>query len=196
MRRKGQEKRQSLIDATGTLLRSCPIAQLRAADIAREAGTSLPNFYLYFDGVIDAVLAAVQQVLIGDERVVSLVEVAWPADEIDAYAKAFVSAYMTHWRDHAPLLRVRSTLVAEGEPQFIKSEEDASLPLLNALTATLADARPDIDHPPSAAGVLLAMLDRIAGYLPGVSHAFGVTPERLTNAAATIVADTVRGERR
>lgn len=193
MHRKGQEKRQRLIDATGTLLRTRLVAQLRAADIARAAGTSLPNFYLYFDGVIDSVLAAVQQVPMGDERIVGLVAAEWPVDEVDARAREFVFSYISYWHEHAPLLRARSMLVAEGEPRFLKAEEDASLPLLLALSTKLERARPDIEHAPSTAGVLIAMLDRLAGYLPGGSTAFGVTPERLIDAAALVVADTVRG---
>ncbi|CAG4895681.1 hypothetical protein R52603_02038 [Paraburkholderia saeva] len=193
MRRKGQEKRQRLVEATGNLLRTCPLAQLRAADIARDAGTSLPNFYLYFDDVVDAVLATVQQVLMGDDHIVGLLDAAWPSDEIDARALEFVSAYLAYWREHAPLLRVRSMLVAEGEPRFAKAEEDASLPLLRALSVKLAHARPDIDHALSAAGVMLAMLDRLAAYVPGGSNAFGVTPERLIEAAARVLADTLRG---
>lgn len=193
MRRKGQEKRQRLIDATGNLLRTCPLAQLRAADIAREAGTSLPNFYLYFDGVIDAVLATVQQLLMGDEHIVGLLDATWPSNEIDARALEFVSAYVSYWREHAALLRVRSILVAEGEPRFAQAEEEASLPLLKALSAKLAHVRPDIGHAASAAGVLLAMLDRLAAYVPGGSNAFGVTTERLVEAAARVLADTLRG---
>jgi AcrR family transcriptional regulator len=194
MRRKGHEKRQRLVEATGKLLRTCPLAQLRAADIAREADTSLPNFYLYFDGVIDAVLATVQQVLMGDDHIVGLLDAVWPTSEIDARALEFVSAYLLYWREHAPLLRVRSMLVAEGEPRFAKAEEEASLPLLKALSAKLARARPDIDHAPSAAGVILAMLDRLAAYVPADgSNAFGVTSERLIDAAARVLADTVRG---
>jgi len=193
MRRKGQEKRQRLVDATGNLLRTCPLAQLRAADIAREAGTSLPNFYLYFDGVIDAVLATVQQVLMADDRIVGLLDDTWAPNEIDVRALEFVSAYVSYWREHAPLLRVRSMLVAEGEPRFAKAEEEASLPLLKAFSAKLAQVRPDIDHAPSAAGVILAMLDRLAAYVPAGSNAFGVTTERLVGAAARVLADTLRG---
>jgi AcrR family transcriptional regulator len=193
MRRKGQEKRQRLVEATDTLLRTQPLAQLRAADIARAAATSLPNFYLYFDGVIDAVLAAVQQVRMGDDAVIGLVDVAWPADEVDVRAREFVFAYLAYWREHAPLLRVRSMLVAEGDLRFVEAEEAASLRVLKALSARLAQGRPSVGHAPSTAGVMLAMLDRLAAYLPGVSNAFGVTTERLIEAAGAVLADTVRG---
>jgi AcrR family transcriptional regulator len=193
MYRKGQEKRQRLIDATAELLRTGPLAQLRAADIARAAGTSLPNFYLYFHSVIDAVLAAVQQVLKADEAIVQMIDAEWAPDELDARAREFTYAYIAHWGKSAPLLRASAILVAEGEPRFIKAEEEASLPVLVALSAKLKRARPDIGHAASTAGVLVAMLDRLAGYLPGGANSFGVTPDRLIDAASTILADTLRG---
>ena len=196
MYRKGQEKRQRLVDATAELLRTGPLAQLRAADIARAAGTSLPNFYLYFHSVIDAVLAAVQQVLMADEGIVGMAEAEWAPHELDARAREFTYAYIAHWAKSAPLLRVSAMLVAEGEPRFIKAEEEASLPVLFALSTKLKRSRPDIEHAASTAGVLVAMLDRLAAYLPGGANAHGVTPERLIDAAAMILADTFRGRTR
>ena len=94
MRRKGQEKRQRLIDATVTLLGQGSLSALRMADIAREAGTSMPNFYLYFKGALDVVLAAVEQCSMASPEVMDALSQPWTQTQLPGHARRFVEAYL------------------------------------------------------------------------------------------------------
>ena len=192
MRRKGQEKRQRLIDATVALLAQGSLSTLRMADIAREAGTSMPNFYLYFKSVLDVVLAAVEQCSMASPEVMDALNVPWTQKRLPAHAQGFVNAYLAHWQTHGPVLRARAMLVAEGDERFIAAEGQSALPVLLALTARFDEMvqkkqRPREFHSTSAAGVLLAMLDRLAAYLPGGPNGYGVTAQSLTDAATRMV---------
>lgn len=198
MRRKGQEKRERLIQATAELLAVKSLHELRAADIVKKAGTSAPNFYLYFHGVDDVVLAAVEGVTQIDPAILAAVQAPWPADALFEHALRFVRAYVDHWRAHAPVLRARAMRVAEGDPRFLAAETQASIELLKSLAAKLA-AGPAWKggetslHATSTAGVLIAMLDRLAAYLPSAAYERGVTEERLLASAATVVATVMAG---
>ncbi len=192
MRRKGQEKRQRLIDATVALLGRSSLSALRMADIAREAGTSMPNFYLYFKGTLDVVFAAVEQCSMASPEVMEALEPPWTPAHLPGHARRFVDAYLAHWQAHGPVLRARAMLVAEGDERFIAAEGESALPVLLALTARFDDLvpgrqRPGGFHATSAAGVLLAMLDRLASYLPGGPNVYGVTATSLTDAATRMV---------
>ena len=55
--RRAQVTRRRLLDATGELLESHGIRELRVVEVARKVGTSPATFYQYFRSVDEAVLA-------------------------------------------------------------------------------------------------------------------------------------------
>jgi AcrR family transcriptional regulator len=200
MRRKGQDKYERLVQATAEILSTNSVSQVKAADIARAATTSAPNFYLYFSSVQDAVLAAVQQVSMANPEILALLQAPWPEPGIERHALAFVQTYLAHWQKHAPLLRVRSILVAEGDERFRLAEMQASEEVLKALTAKYC---PDGMVPDgtqalkltAAAGVMLAMLDRLAAYLPSSGAGHDLMDACLLEAAAQALALGIRHAR-
>nr|WP_260582911.1 TetR/AcrR family transcriptional regulator [Sphingopyxis sp. PET50] len=57
---KGQRTRQQLIEATVALLETHGLRDVSVVDVARAAQTSPATFYVYFKGVPEAVLAALE----------------------------------------------------------------------------------------------------------------------------------------
>ncbi len=194
MYRKGEETRRRLVHATEELLKAKLFTELTVTEIARCAGSSKPNFYLYFDGVMDVVLAAVQNVSMSTPEVLATVNRPWPAASIDHCAQAFVHEYFKHWRANAHVLKVRTAMVANGESRFMEAEIRATEVVLQALTDKLEQARgPGKDtvqspHPASLAGAMLALLERLAAVTiePGLPS--GITDARVMQAAASLVA--------
>src|SRR5437588_12986728 len=59
--RRAQQTRRRLLDATGELLESHSIRELRVVEIARKVGTSPATFYQYFRSVDEAVLVLAEE---------------------------------------------------------------------------------------------------------------------------------------
>jgi AcrR family transcriptional regulator len=196
MYRKGQAKRQSLVDATAELLKTTSFADLKPGEIARVAGTSKSNFYLYFEDVRAAVLAAVQDVSLATPEVIAALEAPWPASDGLFRARVFVATYLRLWDAQGAVLRVRTALVAEGDARFKAAEAAASATLLETLRQKIERSRkaggvPVAPHAASLAVVILAMLDRLAAYGPDPLDGMprrGVTPAALIEAAAAMMA--------
>jgi AcrR family transcriptional regulator len=196
MYRKGQAKRQRLVDATAELLKTTSFADLKPGEIARLAGTSKSNFYLYFEDVRAALLAAVQDVSLATPEVLATLDAPWTARDGLFQARVFVATYLRLWDAHAAVLRVRTALVAEGDARFKAAEAAASAALLEALSQKIEQSRkaggvPLAPHAGSLAVVILAMLDRLAAYGPDPLDAAqrrGVTPALLIDSAAAMIA--------
>jgi len=165
--RKGRETRNRLIEATVALLATTRLRDLRVADIARDAGTSPATFYVYFPDVSDAVLAALGEVPQSDPEILSLVRGDWSAGDAVARAMAVVKRYLAHWLEHNALYRVRNLAADEGDQRFIDVRTNGITPLMTAIRDALeraqrADWIPAYLDPMMTAGVLLAMLERLA----------------------------------
>lgn len=189
---KGAEKRGLLVEATKKLLAERTLTRLTTADIARAAGTSAPNFYLYFAGVDEAVLAAVEGVSMDTPEITALLERDWPDAELQRHAETFVALYLQHWHANSSLLRARTLMVTEGDPRFIAAELAASLNVLEALARKIVSfSGPDPEaapvHPASAAAAVMAMLERLAAYGPAADSPLGITPVRAIVAGATML---------
>ena len=71
---KGQRTRQRLIDVTVDLLRTHGLRDLTVAEVARVAETSPATFYVYFDGVPEVVLSALENSSQTSPRLLELVD--------------------------------------------------------------------------------------------------------------------------
>lgn len=194
MGRKGQETRQRLVDATVELLKEHSLTSLRAADIAALAGTSKPNFYLYFPTVVDAVLAAVEAASMHPGELTELLEQPWPDEQVFDCTTRLVKNYFRHWSEHAHVLRVRRAMFIAGDRRFYDAEVAAALPILTRLAAKIEAAQrkhPTLRrvHPASAAAAAFATVERLASTVPLESNEFGISDETLVSAIATMIAN-------
>lgn len=194
MYRKGLERRQALIDATAALLKTTSLTDLKVVDIARTAGTSKPNFYLYFSDVRDAVLATVQRISMATPAILDIVEGDWPEGDVEPRARRFVSAYLRYHQTQSHVLRVRTALAAEGDVQFQDAERMANERLLEILTnkiATHQARHPELRkvHPASGAGAILASLDRLGSYGPFPKNELKITNKTMVDAVCVMIAN-------
>ncbi|WP_228937934.1 TetR/AcrR family transcriptional regulator [Paraburkholderia saeva] len=194
MYRKGLERRQRLADATAELLKTTSLTNLKVIDIARAAGCSKPNFYLYFSDVLDAVLAAVERISMATPEIVRIVEADWPAGKVESSAKKFVSAYLRYRHSERHVLRVRTVLSAEGEPRFKEAERLANAHLLDLLTQKIETHQARYPrlrqvHPASGAAAILATLERLGSYGPIEPNDWNITDKSLIDAVSAMVSN-------
>jgi AcrR family transcriptional regulator len=194
MYRKGLERRQKLADATAELLKTTSLTNLKVIDIARAAGCSKPNFYLYFGDVLDAVLAAVERISMATPEIVRIVEADWPDGKVESSAKKFVSEYLRYRHSERHVLRVRTVLSAEGEPRFKEAERIANARLLELLTHKLEkhqERYPRLRqvHPPSGAAAILALLERLGSYGPIEPNDWKITDKTMIDAVSAFVSN-------
>lgn len=193
MQRKGIESRHRVVEATARLLRQKSVAELKVTDIVHEAGSSKPNFYLYFDDVLDAVLAAVENVTMDTPKLIEIIESDWPENKVMEYATMFVTTYLKQWIEHSHVLRARNSLVANGDPRFWEAELQATKPLLHAIGKKIELRQQNCDplhclHPYSAAGAFLAMLERLGAYGLTQENQLEITPARIIESISYMMA--------
>lgn len=185
---KGIQTRRRLLEATETLLNATPLRELRVAQIVRLAGTSAATFYVYFNDVSEAVLALIGELSQSPPNMLALIGEPWRGEGALDRAHEFVAAYVEHWQTHAAAFRVRNLASDEGDGRFSQLRIAAVSPLLGAIAERIAARQaagglPQDLHPPSTAGALLALVERI-GVLPLMATGKGVTRPRLLSVAA------------
>lgn len=194
---KGLKTRRRLIDATVELLETVPLRELRVAEIARSAGTSPATFYLYFNDVSDVVLAALAELSQSTPELMRIAQGDWSRDHAFATARVLVAAYIEFWQSHATLFRIRNLTAEEGDERFRDGRAASIRPLLEAISAQVGRAQqagiatPVPLHSESTAGVLLAMLERLAAVAPTHAGESDITPDRMMDAAAHLIASTL-----
>jgi AcrR family transcriptional regulator len=194
---KGRATRERLIKVTASLLETAPMDQIRVADIARLAETSPPTFYLYFRGVADAALAAIDAHTQSTPELLRMITADWAGDG-QHQARAFVVAYFAVWNSHAAIFRARNLAAEAGLPGFYAARERAVRPLMQALSARLARQQaaghlPKALHPASTASVVIALLERLAAIAGAHFEEEGITQETITTAASYFVALAMQG---
>jgi AcrR family transcriptional regulator len=74
---KGQRTRQRIMEATAELLRERAFGDIKITEIARMAGVTQSNFYTYFKGVEEVVLALAEAFLHEPERLDTYFDEDW-----------------------------------------------------------------------------------------------------------------------
>lgn len=167
MGRKGRDTRARLVTAAAEAVQARPLRELRVADIARRAGVSAPNFYVYFPDVGAAVLAALEDHPQATPEILDLLSRPWDGPDGAAHILAFVRAYLATWQDNFALLRARNLAADEGDARFLAQRMEDIGPILTGLADKFSRSQArglvstDIS-PVAAAGVVLAGLERIA----------------------------------
>jgi AcrR family transcriptional regulator len=186
---KGMQTRRRLLAAVEQLLRCTPLRDLRVAHIVRAAKTSTATFYVYFNDVPEAVLALISEISQSPPSLLAFFGERWSPDTAPARAQEFVACYVEHWQAHASLFRVRNLASDEGDWRFSETRINAVSPLINVMGARIAERQAAGEltsalNPMSGAGVLLALIERIAVMRFGDDAGLGVTRETLMRVAA------------
>ena len=171
---KGLRTRRKLIDATVKLLATTPIRDLKVVDIAEAANTSAATFYVYFDAVIDVVLAATAELSQSTPEIIAIVEAEWNERNSHDRAAAFVESYLAFWDAHRPLMRTRNFAAEEGDDRFTTLRERSILPLLAAMAGRIENAQAEgritpVIFPYASAATILMMLERLGA----LAHLYG-----------------------
>lgn len=196
---KGERTRQLLIDITVDLLETHGLRDVSVVDVARAANTSPATFYVYFRGVPEVVLAALETASQTSPEIEALIAQDWQDGDNTARARAFVDAYCDLWNRHRTVFRVRNMAAEEGDDRFYRARMDAALPLVVALTPQIERAQatgrvPADLKPRSCAGTILMLLERLAAIGPITREDDEISYGALKAAAAFTVA-TMLGAR-
>lgn len=101
---KGSRTRHRIMAATEALLQEHPLGDVRITEIARTAGIRQPNFYTYFSGVEDVILAIGEELVTQSEALHDHLDVDWTGEDGFAHARQFVEACMRMWGDRQIVL--------------------------------------------------------------------------------------------
>ena len=186
---KGARTRQRLIDATIGLLETVGLRDATVAQVAKVAGTSSATFYVYFEGVAEVVLAALESAEQVTDEMMALLEGNWSGPLGDDLARRFVQGYVSQWQKHRTVFRVRNLAGEEGDARFVEARYKLVRPLVEVLAGKIARARLaaglTLDVEPTAiAGTLLIMLERLGAVAPITADGDGMNGAGLIAAAA------------
>jgi len=146
----------------------------------------------------DAALAAINEQSQSTPDLLSLIAEAWPEGEAYARAHAFVQAYLAAWASRGAIFRARNLAAEAGDERFYAARELAVRPLLDAIAQRIminqASGRlPAALHANATAGMLVALLERLAAVTGRHTGRAGITSENTAQAAAYILAVTLEG---
>lgn len=167
MGRKGRDTRAKLIAAAEHLIRTRSLRDIGPTDIAREAGVPTPTFYVYFEDVGAALLAAIEPYRQSTPELLALIEQGWTPKTAPDSARAFVAHYLGFWENNFALLRAKTLASDEGDERFLTQKLADMKPLLQAITRMVADGQ-EAGHipahllPGAVAGTVLSALERLA----------------------------------
>lgn len=190
---KGLRTRRKIIEVTVELLATTPLRDLKVVDIAQAASTSAATFYVYFDSVIEVVLAATAELSQSTPEILAIVAAPWDRANSHDRAVEMIESYLRFWDEHRPLMRTRNLAAEEGDERFVTMREQSILPLLLAMVEKIEMAQREGRVargfvPYASAGTLLMMLERL-GALAHIYDGRGrVTFPQMKEAAAHTIA--------
>lgn len=168
---KGERTRLALIETTVRLLEEHGLREVSVADVARAAKTSPATFYVYFRGVPEVVLAALENAPQTSPRLEALMDRDWLGPGARTAARAFVDEYTALWARNRTIFRVRNMAAEEGDQRFYEAR-------LRSARATMDGLRPAVEaaqaagrvpaglDPRACIGTILMMLERLSAIGP------------------------------
>lgn len=195
---KGERTRRALIEATVDLLQSQGLRDVSVVDVARVARISPATFYVYFRGVPEAVLAALQDASQTSPELEDLIARDWQAAGAAEAAARFVDAYTRLWNANGTIFRVRNLAAEEGDTRFYQARMQAAGPMMAGISAAVARAQaagrlPAALSSRACAGTILMMLERLASVGPLTQESDGLSYGALKDAAAHTLLGMVGG---
>lgn len=190
---KGERTRRALIDKTVDLLESHGLRDVSVADVARAAKTSPATFYVYFRGVPEVVLAALESAEQTSPEIEALFAQEWQGDGAARLARQFVDSYCAMWNRHRTIFRVRNMAAEEGDDRFYRARMNAAVPIMALLAQQVERAQaagrvPAELKPRACGGTVLMMLERLAAIGPITEEHDDISYDTLRAAAAHSVA--------
>ena len=190
---KGQRTRQQLIEATVALLETHGLRDVSVVDVARAVQTSPATFYVYFKGVPEVVLAALENASQTSPELEAVIARDWLAPGAADAARDFVECYTTIWNRNRTIFVVRNLAAEEGDARFYEARMHQARPMMDAISkqverAQAAGRTPAELSARSCAGTVLMILERLSAIGPMSSHSDGVGYEDLKAAAAHSIA--------
>ncbi len=190
--KRGAATRRRLLDATGALLESNGLRDLRVVDIAREVGTSPATFYQYFRDVEEAVLALAESVGEQTAPLVDVLDTQWTGEFGLDRARSLVDGFLRFWDEHRAILRTRNLAAQEGDQRFRDVRNTSLQPITEGISRKVAENNVPGLAPYAAAAALVAMMERMAAF-HGDLEAYGATRADVVETTARIVFQTVTG---
>lgn len=186
MGRKGAETRARLMGATVELLERRSLRDVSVSEIASLAGTSSSSFYIYFEDVSAAALAAALEIEQFTPEMGELLGQRWTRADAQDKAVALLESYVSLASRHHAILRVRNLAADEGDKRFHEARSQAVRRVHDLLEARIAAARNGLE-PSAGASAVLSLMERIAAIarLPLRRHH---SRKSLITAAAFLVA--------
>lgn len=190
---KGKRTRQQLIEATVALLETSGLRDLSVVDVARAANTSPATFYVYFKGVPEAVLAALENASQTSPELEALIDRDWLAPGAMEDAHVFVERYTDLWNRNRNIFVVRNLAAEEGDTRFYEARMRQARPMMAAISKQVSRAQaagrtPTDLSPQSCSGTILMLLERLAAIGPISRADSGVDYAELKAAAAYQIA--------
>jgi AcrR family transcriptional regulator len=190
---KGSRTRQTIIATTLNLLETHGLRDLTVAEIARSAALSPATFYVYFEGVPEVLLAALDQATQSSPDLMAMLDSDWTGPDGYRVAQDFVALYCAHWQEFATVFRCRNLASEEGDVRFQTARRHSVSPLIEALSACVARAQvqgrvPLHLQPRASASAILTLLERLAAIGPTTPEQPGMNFATLKDAAAHMVA--------
>ena len=99
---KGARTRRRIMDAAAQLVASRSLADVRITDIARAADVAQPNFYTYFTGVEDVVLALAEEVSL--DALACHLDTDWVGPDGLTCARRLVEDAFALWARHRAVI--------------------------------------------------------------------------------------------
>jgi len=197
--RRGQAKRQKLLERTAELLATTPYRDLRVMDIARAADASPATYYQYFPDVEAAILVLTEDLVRDSARLIDAVsEGSWTPRQCLNTALQVVDAFVRFWEDHSSLLRVVEVATAEGDARFVEVRRGILTEVINVLGAVVANqqARSGLDDRDcrAVAAAVVSMLVDVSEHRAMPACAV-VDPDDLRRNVARLVAAAITGRR-
>lgn len=190
--KRGAATRRRLLEATGELLESNGLRDLRVVDIAREVGTSPATFYQYFRDVEEAVLALAEAVGEQTAPLVELLDTSWSGEAGLERARMLVDGFLLFWDDHRAILRTRNLAAQEGDQRFRDVRNSSLQPITQGISRKVVENGVNGLAPYAAAAALVAMMERMAAFHTDL-EAYGATRADVVETTARIVFQTVTG---
>lgn len=190
--KRGALTRRRLLDATGRLLETNGLRDLRVVDIAREVGTSPATFYQYFRDVQESVLVLAEEVGEQAAPLRDLLEQPWRGENGLELSRGLVDGFLVYWDQHRAILRTRNLAAQEGDQRFRDVRNRSLEPLTEAIAAQVAASGVEGLAPYAAAAALVAMMERMAAFHVDLEP-YGVSRADVVETTARILHQTVSG---
>ena len=190
--KRGAATRRRLLDATGALLESNGLRELRVVDIAREVGTSPATFYQYFRDVQEAVLALAEAVGEQTAPLIERLDEPWEGERGLESVRRLVDGFLRFWDDHRAILRTRNLAAQEGDQRFRDVRNESLRPITEGLSRKVTENGVPGVAPYAAAAALVAMMERMAAFHADLEP-LGVRRSDLVETTSRIVHQVVAG---